>query len=919
MRQIVAVLTCATSPRCIAGNGTRGAGAKPASVAPKSRQPGRNWSDCLPDAAGYAKGFRKESADGLPRYFNHPTLGVQVNFTSLGRLPCTMLAAAAFVAFSGIAAQAAQPVSRTGNTALASVAPATTLRAGDFIDGMLPFTQPMHIEVALRLRDRAGLDQYIASASQARALGIPADMSSDEFLANHAPTQDQANAVVDFLASAGFKNIVVAPNRLLVSADGTADVAQAAFQTSFARVRTADGRETYANTDAVHVPAALQSSVLAVIGLQDVYRPHTMNAVVPYSVTGHNPNEFSSIYSGTGVATAAGVTVGIITQGKLTQTITDLNTFTSNNGLPTVTTQTVNTNGTSNDTSGVDEWNLDSQDIVGMGGGQVGKIIFYNIPTLSNSNLTADINTVVTANAAKIINVSLGECETYTQQDGSAAAQDQSFSQAVAQGQTFSISTGDSGADECGNGGITPSWPAASQYVIAAAGTTLNASTTTWTSETVWSGSGGSPSTFEPKPSWQNALVPGTKRGVADVAFDADPNSGAKVIVNGSTAQIGGTSLSAPIFAGMWARVIAVKGTSVGFAGPLVYALPATDFHDVTSGNNGGETAGPGYDFASGRGSIILSSAINHIGGGGGGNIAPVANFSFTTNGLVATFTDSSSDPDGTIASRSWTFGDGGTSTATNPSHTYASSGTYSVSLTVTDNGGLTNTKTQSVTVSGGGGGGTVLQNGVTVTGLAATTGHSLMYTMVVPAGATNLKFVTSGGTGDGDLYVRFGSAPTTSSYDCRSWATGNTETCNITTAQAGTYYVMVYAYATFSGDSLTGSYTTGGGGGGTVLQNGVAVTGLAATRNNWTSTYTLVVPSGATNLSFSISGGTGDADLYVRLGAAPTTTSYTCRPYLNGNNETCTFAAPTAGTYYVRIRAYATFSGVTLLPSYTP
>ena len=70
------------------------------------------------------------------------------------------------------------------------------------------------------------------------------------------------------------------------------------------------------------------------------------------------------------------------------------------------------------------------------------------------------------------------------------------------------------------------------------------------------------------------------------------------------------------------------------------------------------------------------------------------------------------------------------------------------MSLTVTDDDGATNTKTSSVTVSSGGGGGTVLQNGVAVTGLSATTGNQLFYTMVVPAGATNLRFATSGGSG---------------------------------------------------------------------------------------------------------------------------------------------------------------------------
>ena len=83
---------------------------------------------------------------------------------------------------------------------------------------------------------------------------------------------------------------------------------------------------------------------------------------------------------------------------------------------------------------------------------------------------------------------------------------------------------------------------------------------------------------------------------------------------------------------------------------------------------------------------------------------------------------------------------------------------------------------------------------------------------MVVPAGATGLKFVTAGGTGDSDMYVKFGSAPTDTVYDCRPYASGNAETCTIATAQAGTYYVNLKAYAAFSGMSLTGSYTAGGG-----------------------------------------------------------------------------------------------------------
>jgi len=174
-------------------------------------------------------------------------------------------------------------------------------------------------------------------------------------------------------------------------------------------------------------------------------------------------------------------------------------------------------------------------------------------------------------------------------------------------------------------------------------------------------------------------------------------------------------------------------------------------------------------------------------------------------------------------------------------------------------------------------------------------------------------------------MYVRFGSAPTLSNYDCRPYISGNNETCTISNAQAGTYYIMLNAYSSFSGVSLTGSYTAGGGGGGgggsggctpggTVLCSGSSVTGLAASTNNWSSTYSIAIPSGSSRLTVKISGGYGDADLYVRKGSAPTTSSYTCRPYLTGNSETCTINSPTAGsTYYIRVHAYSTYSGVTL------
>ena len=112
----------------------------------------------------------------------------------------------------------------------------------------------------------------------------------------------------------------------------------------------------------------------------------------------------------------------------------------------------------------------------------------------------------------------------------------------------------------------------------------------------------------------------------------------------------------------------------------------------------------------------------------------------------------------------------------------------------------------------GGGGGGT-LTRGTPMTNQSAATGSALAYTMAVPSGATNLTFTTSGGTGDADLFVRFGSAPTDTVYDCKSDGSTNAETCTIPAPSAGTYHVRLKAYAAFSGVSIVGNYTTGGGG----------------------------------------------------------------------------------------------------------
>ncbi len=95
-----------------------------------------------------------------------------------------------------------------------------------------------------------------------------------------------------------------------------------------------------------------------------------------------------------------------------------------------------------------------------------------------------------------------------------------------------------------------------------------------------------------------------------------------------------------------------------------------------------------------------------------------------------------------------------------------------------------------------------------TQTGLASTTSLSYSY----PAnGASAMKFVISGGTGDADIYVRYGAAPTLTAYDCRPYSSGNNETCEFNPAQGGTYYVMINAYSAFTGVTLTVSAADAG------------------------------------------------------------------------------------------------------------
>ena len=99
------------------------------------------------------------------------------------------------------------------------------------------------------------------------------------------------------------------------------------------------------------------------------------------------------------------------------------------------------------------------------------------------------------------------------------------------------------------------------------------------------------------------------------------------------------------------------------------------------------------------------------------------------------------------------------------------------------------------------------LSNGETVTNLSGSTGDEQFFSVTLPAGATNLVVQTAGPNGDADLYLRGGDLPTLTEYECRPYTAGSSETCSVSSPSFATYYIMVRAYASFSGLSLSVNY----------------------------------------------------------------------------------------------------------------
>ncbi|HDR9510713.1 peptidase S53 [Burkholderia cepacia] len=508
----------------------------------------------------------------------------------------------------------------------------SALRAAGNVVGLAPLsaTTPVHVALVLKLNNEVALDGFLQQARTRGSASFGAVLTSAQVAAQYAPTAGQVSAVKAYLRSNGFTNIKAAGNNMIVEADAPANVVSGVFRTTLVPVAMADGSRTHVNLNAETVPDAISGVVQSVLGLDTATRVHTHSvraslaggaqkagAPSPAAITvGHNPTAFPGIYSVGSAPTARNVTVGIIAEGNLTQPLIDLTTFENNNQLPAVPVSVINAGIPSADTSANVEWSLDSQSIVAMSGG-LKQLNFYVASSFAWIDIASAINLAVADNTARVINMSIGGCETWAP----TVSVDLLLKLAVAQGQTFSISSGDSGSVGYGCSGTSVEYPASSPYVVAVGGTSLYTNGNgSYAGETAWDNSGGGVSVVEPIPAWQSNVSQLNRqpyRGVPDLAFDADPDSGALVIVGGQLLTVGGTSLAAPLFAATWARMLSGPCvTSLGFAAPTLYRFQATTpaiFHDVTYGTNGAYSAGPGWDFVTGWGSpniSVLHSAI---------------------------------------------------------------------------------------------------------------------------------------------------------------------------------------------------------------------------------------------------------------------------------------------------------------------
>ncbi len=443
-------------------------------------------------------------------------------------------------------------------------------------------------------------------------------ISRETYAREYGSSREDLDAVHAFAETADLKVIASDSARRAVIVEGTLEALQGAFGTRLAMYSTAAGKPFRARTGVLTVPAHLGEIVRGVFGLDERAQARTHLRPAARATSGVSPAAVAQAY-GFPAGDGAGQTIALIELGG-GYVPADLATYFKKLGIAQPAVASVGVDGGANkptgDGNGPDgEVVLDIEVAGAVAPGA--KIVAYFAPNTDQGFLDA-ITTAVhdTTNAPTIVSISWGGPEsTWTAQ--ATKNFDDAFAAAAMLGMTVTVASGDSGSGDGVSDGLAHvDFPASSPHVLACGGTTLKFTKAAIASEVVWNdgssggATGGGVSDVFPLPAWQSAAkVPPSAnagahigRGVPDVAGNADPETGYEVIVDGSTAVIGGTSAVAPLWAGLIARINANAGKPVGFINPHLYAAPAA-LRDVRSGNNGAYAARTGWDACTGLGS----------------------------------------------------------------------------------------------------------------------------------------------------------------------------------------------------------------------------------------------------------------------------------------------------------------------------
>jgi kumamolisin len=474
---------------------------------------------------------------------------------------------------------------------------------------------------------------------------------SHELQSDYAASANDVESLVAWLQAQGFEITQVSKDGTSVYARAGLDTIAQSLGVKMVRV-TKDGLTYTAAQNAPSLPADVGKGVHAIIGLQPFRQAHkhsrkrlprlgnrTSSPPPAAAAPGLTPNvdnsapylvaEVLKAYNADALpVTGQGQTIAILIDTFPADA--DLQSFWDRNGLGVTLQQIekVNVNGGPLPATEGEE-TLDVEWSSGIAPGATVRI--YATGSLQFVDLDRALDAILAdlpnEPGLRQLSISLGLGETFMGgPQGEVAVQHQKFLRLAAAGVNVFVSSGDAGSnpDDTGHGSTGPiqaEYESSDPFVIGVGGTTLTlAPDGTVASEQGWAGSGGGKSIFFSRPVWQTSpgVPAGNERLVPDVSLAADPDKGAFLVLNQQVVQIGGTSWSAPVWAGFCALINEARAKAgkpgLPFLNPILYPLAGTAcFRDIRTGSNGAFSSGPGYDLVTGIGVPNVAELIRAL------------------------------------------------------------------------------------------------------------------------------------------------------------------------------------------------------------------------------------------------------------------------------------------------------------------